>query len=399
MNSREKLLKIFNFESNTITLKWECGYWGGTLRRWHKEGLPQKVKYNRKLEYGEFVNGPGLHYPMPCYGDREDDYKLIFAEDVSLYFDFDKPNTPFPVNWFYNPFFEEKTIRESDEKIEMIDNLGVRSIRFKDDRSMPQWIEHPIKSTSDWEEIKKDRLKLDDVNNRYTAKNLDNSITQLKNRDFPLILFGDPIGFFGILRFMIGEENLYLWYYDKPQLIKDILNHLCNLWLNIAEEITSKIDFDFCYFFEDMAYKQGSLVSPKIFREFMAPYYKKIISFAKTKGLRNFIVDSDGYIEDLIPHFCEVGINGILPMEIRAGNNIERIRKNYPSLIIIGGIDKTIINDKGKVKKELEKVTRMIKKGGYIPYADHAIIPNVSWEEFKYYRENLNGIINNIKTC
>ncbi len=386
-----------NFNRCDRTLKWECGYWGGTLKRWYKEGLPQRVEYKRNYDYGEFINGPGLHYPMPNYGDSENHFSTLFAEDVSLYFDFDKSNTPFPINWFYNPFFEEIIINESDDKLETIDNFGIKSIKFKDNRSMPQWIEHPIKSISDWEEIKRDRLRLDDLNKRYTIKNINSFISKAKNRDFPLILFGDPIGFFGILRFMIGEENLYFWYYDKPSLLKDILNHLCSLWLNIAEEIISKIDFDFCYFFEDMAYKQGSLISPAIFKEFMAPYYKKLINFSKSKGLKHYIVDSDGYIEDLIPLFLEVGINGILPMEVRAGNDVERIRENYPTLIIIGGVDKTVLSNIKKVDIELEKVRRMIKKGGYIPYADHAIIPDVSWDNFKYYRENLNFIIDTTK--
>ena len=30
---------------------------------------------------------------------------------------------------------------------------------------------------------------------------------------------------------------------------------------------------------------------------------------------------------------------------------------------------------------------------GYIPYADHPIHSNCSWDNFKYYREKLKGII------
>jgi hypothetical protein len=46
---------------------------------------------------------------------------------------------------------------------------------------------------------------------------------------------------------------------------------------------------------------------------------------------------------------------------------------------------------------ELEKVRRMISMGGYIPYVDHAIPPNISWDHFKYYRNKLNEIIENTK--
>ncbi len=41
MNSREKFLRVLNFE-NIDTLKWEFGYWGGTIKNWYKQGLPKK---------------------------------------------------------------------------------------------------------------------------------------------------------------------------------------------------------------------------------------------------------------------------------------------------------------------------------------------------------------------
>ncbi|MGB2827001.1 MAG: hypothetical protein WBC50_02205, partial [Dehalococcoidales bacterium] len=41
MNTRERFLAIMNFEEPDRHLVWEFGYWGGTVRRWYKEGLPQ----------------------------------------------------------------------------------------------------------------------------------------------------------------------------------------------------------------------------------------------------------------------------------------------------------------------------------------------------------------------
>lgn len=394
MSSRKLLLRVLNFEDNTRTLKWEFGFWGGTLERWYKEGLPKNIGFKRKIIYGEFINGPSIQYPAPSLTD--DAFALI-ADDIISYFHLDKGLSAFPFNWFYYPRFEEKIIKETKDKIEYIDNFGIRSLKYKDDRCMPQWLDHPIKNESDWEEISRHRLNLDNFNKRYTCENIDKFISDTKNRDYPLILYGTPIGFFGILRFLIGEENLYYWYYDKPSLIKRILDYLCSFWLNIAEELTSKIEFDDARFFEDMAYRGGSLVSPSIFKEFMSPYYKKLTDFAKSKGIKHFIVDSDGYIEKLIPLFREVGITGFQPFEIRAGNDIERVRKMYPKVEIFGGVDKNALENKEKIDKELDKVVKMIKKGGYIPHIDHAVPPNVSWDNFKYYREKLNSIIDTIK--
>jgi uroporphyrinogen decarboxylase len=145
-----------------------------------------------------------------------------------------------------------------------------------------------------------------------------------------MCLYGSPIGFFGILRFLIGEENLYYWYYDQANLVKRILDYLCEMWLAIAEELTAVMDFDYGRFCEDMAYKGGSLISPAMFRNFMTPYYRRLIDFAKSKGVRHFVVNSDVYIGELIPLFIEAGVTALLPFEIRPGNNVEEVRERYP---------------------------------------------------------------------
>jgi uroporphyrinogen decarboxylase len=126
----------------------------------------------------------------------------------------------------------------------------------------------------------------------------------------------------------------------------------------------------------------------------MSPYYKRLISFACSRGIRHHIVDSDGYVEDLIPLFIETGMTGLQPFEVRAGNDIERVRKNYPRFEILGGIDKTAFQSKEEIDRELKKVRRMMKRGGYIPYVDHAYPPDISYENYTYFRKNFTKLVN-----
>jgi uroporphyrinogen-III decarboxylase len=392
MDSRELFLKVMNFEKSKRTLKWEFGFWGGTIQKWKHEGYSEKILFERSTLYGEFICGPGSQFPIPSYDDE-----LLYAKDLALKFNLDKGPSPVPFNWFYYPKFKKEILETTKNKIKYIGTDGITRISFKDERSMPLWVGHPIRDEEDWERIKTEKLNMNDFWKRFTVKNPKEALAKLRNRDFPQILYGSPIGFFGILRFMIGEEKLYIWYYDKPKLLKSILEYLCEFWINIAQELLLYTDFDYGCFFEDMAYNKGSLISPDIFNEFMLPYYKKLINFAKSKEIKNFIVDSDGFIEKLIPLFMECGVTGLFPFEIRAGNDIEKIRKLFPRLQILGGIDKTALENKKDIDLELEKVKRMIAQGGYIPYVDHAIPPNISWENFNYYREKLNFIIDNQK--
>lgn len=61
---------------------------------------------------------------------------------------------------------------------------------------------------------------------------------------------------------------------------------------------------------------------------------------------------------------------------------------------MMGGFNKNVLAEtKESIDKELIKITDLIAAGGYIPFADHLIPPNCSWNNFKYYREQLNKII------
>lgn len=391
MTTRDLYLKILDFEKVKQNLNWDFGYWGGTIDRWKKEGLPNDIALkgpDRNYLYGEFINGPGLTYPMASF-----DPNVLYASGIVELFDLDPGPAPFQINWWYSPRFDYEIIHEDDEKIEYVDTLGIRCLNYKDQRSMPHWLEFPLKTKKDWDKIKEERLSIKNISQRYTAENISEYIKQLKNRDFPLVIYGSPIGFFGSIRFLIGEPAIYYMYYDEPALIKDIVEHLTKLWLIIAEEVTSLCDFDAGYFFEDMAGKQGSLIGPDIFKEFMSPYYKKIIDFAKTKNVRHFIVDSDGFVEDLIPLFIDAGMTGMLPFEIRAGNDIERIRKIFPKFQILGGIDKTALQSKYAIDKEIEKVKRMLPLGGYIPFVDHAYPPDISYQNYEYFRKRISETV------
>jgi hypothetical protein len=84
MTSREIFLAALDFAPVKRNLKWDFGYWGGTLHRWQKEGLPRDLKLlgpKREVLYGEFINGPGIPYPMPSYDDN-----VLFASGVSRVF-------------------------------------------------------------------------------------------------------------------------------------------------------------------------------------------------------------------------------------------------------------------------------------------------------------------------
>ena len=383
--------RVVNFKNSPRTLKWEFGYLSLTLPRWYREGLPREDK-NKPIpkvfsEYAETC-------PRPMVAGRE----IVSRKqnDVSKYFKLDEGLFGVPVNYWIYPLFENKTFYEDDRTIEVQDDWGIRKREFKDLSSMPLWLEFPVKNRSDWETIKEERFNLDSIGERFfPGIDKDVFLEKARNSTAPLVLYFAPAaGFFGSLRTLMGDEKILMTYYDDPGLITDMADHLCELWLAIAEELTKELDFDILYFWEDMSYKQGSLISPDMIRKYMLPYYKRLIDYMRSKGTYTVMIDSDGYVGELIEVFGEVGVNLFTPFERQAGNDLILYRKKYPELVMMGGFDKnTLFKGKDYIDEELKLMTEMIKMGGFIPHADHWIPHNASWENFKYYRNKLNEII------
>jgi len=114
----------------------------------------------------------------------------------------------------------------------------------------------------------------------------------------------------------------------------------------------------------------------------------------KGHGIDIILVDTDGNCEDLIPLFLEAGVTGLYPMEVSAGMDIVKARKKYPGLQMMGGVPKNeIALGKERIDRFLEDVATILRSGGYIPFGDHSIPPHVPWENFLYYRERLNRLI------
>jgi hypothetical protein len=390
--TREKFLRIFNFDNSMGTLKWEFGYWIGALERWYKEGLPRVKGFAAGNKWGDALSGPA---------ERSFINQSYIDEDVSSYFRLDKDMDMLPVSPWLFPVFEPQVIEEDEETSIVIDEDGIKKKIFKDFRSMPLFLEFPVKDVKDWEKIADERLNPQNLIQRI-PKDFEKYVQKAKTRDYPLGILGYPCGFFGSLRFLFGPESLFLNYYDNPVLIKKINAHLCDLWINYFEELMQYTDFDFAFIWEDMASKNGMLISPAVFNEFMKPYYLRLTGFLKARGIKNIIVDSDGFIERLIPYLLESGVNAVLPLEKQAGNDLERIRKNFPELVMLGGFNKSILRDGNpdvlkKTETELNVIKEMMVKGGFIPFCDHYIPPDISWKNFKYYREKLNNMIDSMK--
>lgn len=387
MNTREKFLSVLNSGNSSQVPEWEFAYWFDTLQNWYKEGLPRK---NPPLRFDkqQWVAGeacPGADF---FYGEEH------YDRDVNEFFGFDERVRGVAVELGPLPLFPEDIFEEDAENIIFRRGDGKVVKTRKDGGSMPHFIEYPVKTAEDFEIIKarfnaEDRFRFPDDWKVYSES--------YQNRTFPLQLGGgNNCGFYSIIREMAGvEESLFL-FHDEPDFVWSMLEFFTDYYIKLYSKVLENVQPDYILIWEDCAFNTGPLVSPAIFREFLLPFYKKFTNSMRVLGVEHFIVDTDGNFEALIPLFIEGGVTGFYPFEVQAGMDIEKTRALYPELLIFGGIDKKVLaGTKEDMDMELAKVERMLKKGRYIPYTDHMVPPDVSFENYKYYRKRLKQIIKN----
>ena len=89
---------------------------------------------------------------------------------------------------------------------------------------------------------------------------------------------------------------------DDEDLYREIVDTLCGLGYACAKEVLETgVKFDYAHFWEDICFKNGPLISPDVFREFVGPWYKKITDLTSSYGIEIVSVDCDGMIDSLIP--------------------------------------------------------------------------------------------------
>ena len=198
---------------------------------------------------------------------------------------------------------------------------------------------------------------------------------------------------FGHIRDIVGVEGSSYIYCDDMELYEEMINtngDLC--YQNVKYALESGAKFDFGHFWEDICFKNGPLVIPRVFDELVGPHYKRITDLLTEYGIDIVSLDCDGCIDALIPTWIENGVNTMFPIEVGTWEaEIAPWREEYGKRLLgVGGMNKNVFaKDRAAVDAEIERLAELIALGGYIPCPDHRIPPGAEWDNVKYYCEKM----------
>ena len=357
MTSRERHLAWLKGAKADRVPDYEFRTWDQTIMRWHREGLPAE------------------------YTNRNDAIMRYFHTDEEEY----GPSPWLPMELL--PGFKYQVVEEQGDTQIVQDDDGALGERMRPElgASIPRYVRYAIETRADWEKIRDERLKIDDP--ARVPADLDEVCARSLTADYPVVTWAGST--YGRLRNWMGVENISLAVVEEPEWIEEMLDHLTELKLAMFRKIAGKCRIDRVDWWEDMCFRNGPLISPAMFAKLLVPRYRKVTDFVRRECECEFnMLDCDGKIDDVAGLWLEGGINVMFPIEA-AHTDAYRINREFGKKMPLRGYydKRALISGPKAIDAEFERLRPLMATGLLCPHTDHLVPPDVSWENYVYYRK------------
>ncbi len=349
MTGRERFKQQMHYGNFDRTFNMEFGYWTDNFTKWDIF-----VKNNVK--------------------SHEDGHRLFNLDKIEV----------LAGNVFMSPGFEEKIVEETENTITIIDAQGLYAEMPKDrHETIPHYTKSSIETPEDWKKVKEEKFRRDDP-----ARVVD--IEKIKkehpnDRDYPLgVHTGSMIG---KIRDVLTFQGLAYACFDYPDMVEDMVETACVMVEDFLDQVLPHIEFDYACGWEDICFNKGPIVTVDFFKNVVMPRYKRINKKLKAHGIDIWYTDCDGDVRPILPYFLEGGINCMFPYEVNSCCHPAELFAEYgKELRLMGGFDKMqMIAGKEEIAAYMKTLEPLVERGGYIPFCDHRVPPDVSEENYLYY--------------
>jgi uroporphyrinogen decarboxylase len=139
---------------------------------------------------------------------------------------------------------------------------------------------------------------------------------------------------------LVGFESLAYLLADDPEVFADLYGRIGDLMLGIWTEFLRRYgdSFAICRFGDDLGFKTGTLISPKLIRQHLMPQYRRVIGRIKEAG-KPFLWHSCGCIFSIMDDAIAVGIDAKHSNEDVIAPYDEWISRYGERIGLLGGID------------------------------------------------------------
>lgn len=182
----------------------------------------------------------------------------------------------------------------------------------------------------------------------------------------------------------IGTQDFMLTLYDDRKFLETLMDTISEYYARVAEAVSQYNEVSFVFINDDIAYKDGLMIHPDMFKELFVPRMERILSPVKSKG-KILTYHTDGNLKQVIPILLDLGFSAIHPVE-PAANDIYEIRREFGDKIcLVGNIDTTLLayGTKEEIEKDvIEHIQKLSPGGGYVASAGNSIMQGIPPDNF-----------------
>jgi hypothetical protein len=370
MNNRSRISAVLNYDKYDRLPVLHFGFWNETLNKWAGQGhiTPEEAA---------------------AWGDGNEADAAVSAKlgfDCNYY-------RCHHVNLDIVPGIPTEVVEELPDGSRKVTNgHGVVVLQRPGATSIPAEIDHLLKSRRQWEEVFLPRLQFDESRAGITEEVV--ARVEDPNRTEWLGLHVGSL--YGMIRNWLGVTGSAYLYADDEVLFKEMIDTVGELSYQCAKTALEQTSgWDFGHFWEDICFKSGPLITPRVFDEYVGPHYKRVTDLLNAHGINIVSLDCDGCIDALVPTWFANGVNTMFPIEVGTWNaSIEPWRKQYgKELRGVGGMNKVVFaHDRAAVDAEIERLKPLVALGGFIPCPDHRIAPDAEWDSVTYYCDRMRQV-------
>ena len=308
-------------------------------------------------------------------------------EDLKGHFELDLRDA-----WAFNPVanldFEDEIVEETDETKLVRSGDGALLRWWKDRQGTPEHVDFLVKDRQTWQAHARDGLtNADNFRRRIDFEGYRNMKAKCERED--LFFCWSGVNVFECMHPVTGHENMLVGMALDPEWVRDMCKVYSDLTINLLEILFAEEGPpDGMYFHEDMGFKHRPFMSPAMYKDIVWPAHKRTFDYSHSLDLP-VIVHSCGFVEPLSEGLIEAGMDCLQAMEVKAGMDLLKLKKDYGDRItLFGGMDIRTLetNDKSIVEAELAaKLPRAMEGGGYILHTDHSVSSRVDYDTYKFF--------------
>ena len=344
MTSKERFLRMFQHKDADHVPIIDSP-WGSTIERWRREGLPADA-------------------------------------DVAAFFGYELTGNIFTDN---SPRYPTRVVEETDEYVTATSGWGTTLKNWKHKTSVPDFLDFKIVDRASWAEAK---ARIQPTPDRVNWKYLEENYPKWQQTGAWICAHG-WFGYDPFASWIVGTETMLVAMVEDPDWVRDILNTALDTQLALLDMAWAKGYKFHCFIHpDDLGYRNGLFFSPQTFRDVVKPVHRKAYDWMHDRGVFT-MMHSCGNIMAIIPDLIDVGMDGLNPIETKAGMDLIAIKKHYGGkLVLQGGIDVRTMSKPDEIEDEIRtKITFAKKNGGYIYHSDHSVPDDVSLENYKRVME------------